>query len=184
MLKVIRPVLTAVVLLCFLTNSLAQRDNGNPDKLAWLNRVGYGGNLGLRFGDITYVEVSPIAGYRVAPFLMPGIGLTYRYISYHYSQYGTYANNVYGGSVWLRAYVAPMIFGYAEYETINGEWDPYSFPGLRSNLSTTFVGGGYSQEINRNSTYLLVLFALSETAQSIYWNPVIRVGFMLGGNAE
>src|SRR3569832_2147978 len=94
----------------------AQRDHVNPEPGAWKDKIGFGGNIGLRFGDITYVEVSPIAGYRIAPFLMPGIGATYRYISYHYSQYGSYSNNVYGGSVWLRAYVAPMIFGYAEYE--------------------------------------------------------------------
>lgn len=152
--------------------------------LAWMDKVGVGGNVGLRFGDITYVEVSPIAGYRLTSFLMPGIGASYRYIRYRYYNFGNYENHVYGGSVWVRAYVAPMIFGYAEYEMINGEWDPLWQPGVRSFISTTFVGGGYSQEFAGSSSYVLVLFATGQDGDSIYWNPVIRVGFMVGGTAE
>lgn len=160
----------------------AQGGSDNP--YSWQDKIGFGGNVGLRFGDITYIELSPVVGYRVASFLMPGIGASYRYISYRYSNYGSYGNHVAGGSVWMRAYVAPMIFGYAEYEILNGEWDPYYQPDLRSNIFTTFVGGGYSQGIGRNSSYLLVLFATNQDGNSIYWNPVIRVGFMVGGSGE
>lgn len=174
-----------ILLFIFALNAVvcAQEKRDSRD-LAWMDKVGVGGNVGLRFGDITYVEVSPIAGYRVSPFLMPGVGASYRYIRYRYYNFGNYENHVYGGSVWLRAYVAPMIFGYAEYEMINGEWDPLWQPGVRSFISTTFVGGGYSQEMGGSSSYVLVLFATGQDGDSIYWNPVIRVGFMVGGTAE
>lgn len=173
-------VVTGIILglCCFAQN--------NPETLPrpWKEKVGIGGNLGLRFGNITYVELSPIAGYRVASFLMPGIGTTYRFISYDMGSYGRYANHVYGGSVWCRAYVMSMIFGYAEYELLNGEWDPLWQPDVRSNITTTFVGGGYSQELGGNSSYIMVLFATAQDGDSIYWNPVIRIGFMIGGSAE
>lgn len=172
-----------LIILCVLTIPAHAQNAGLSDR-AWMDKVGVGGNIGLRFGDVTYAEVSPIAGYRVASFLMPGVGVSYRYIRYRYYNFGSFDNHVYGGSIWLRAYVAPMIFGYAELEMINGEWDPVWQPGVRSFISTTFVGGGYSQEMGGTSSYVLVLFATGQDGDSIYWNPVIRVGFMLGGTAE
>lgn len=172
------------VLLVLVVSTIHSQERTPLRDRPWMDKVGVGGNVGLRFGDITYVEVSPIAGYRVSSFLMPGVGVSYRYIRYRYYNYGNYENNVFGGSIWLRAYVAPMIFGYAEYEVINGEWDPLWQPGTRSNITTTFVGGGYSQEVGGSSSYILVLFATGQDGDSIYWNPVIRVGFMIGGTAE
>lgn len=168
--------------LCLPFFCAAQHPQSNPR--VWQEKIGVGGNLGLRFGDITYVEASPVVGYRLTSFLMPGIGASYRYISYRYSNYGRYSNHVYGGSVWMRAYVAPMVFGYAEYEVLNGEWDPLWQPDIRYNITTTFIGGGYSQENGRTSSYIMVLFATGQDGNSLYWNPVIRIGFMIGGTAE
>jgi hypothetical protein len=150
----------------------------------FFENVGVGGNLGLRFGSPTYVEVSPIAGYRLSSFLMPGVGVSYRYIRYRYLNYPPEGANLYGASVWVRAYVAPMIFGYAEAEVLNGEWDPYFQPDVRYNIYTQFLGAGYSQELGGSSTYVMVLFAMNRDFDSPYVNPVIRVGFMVGGTAE
>src|SRR5688500_601092 len=138
-------------MVCLPFFSTAQQ--AHSDTRTWQEKVGVGGNVGLRFGDITYVEASPVAGYRLTSFLMPGVGMSYRYISYRYSNYGRYSNHVYGGSVWMRAYVASMVFGYAEYEVLNGEWDPLWQPDIRYNITTTFIGGGYSQESGRTSSY-------------------------------
>jgi len=41
-----------------------------------------GGIIGFQFGTITYIEVSPIAGYRLTNSFMPGIGLTYQFTKF------------------------------------------------------------------------------------------------------
>jgi hypothetical protein len=151
-----------------------------PTRGAWMDHVGIGGNLGLRFGDVTYIEVSPIAGYRLGPFLMPGIGGSYRFYKDRFSTRGI---NLWGASAWVRAYPLPMIFAYAEHEELYGAFDPY-FPNQKYFIGTNFVGAGYSQELGAASSYVMVLFAINQDNYAIYQNPVIRVGFMFGGNAE
>lgn len=168
--------------ICGLHTLHAQKQQ-DPARGAWMDRVGVGGNLGLRFGDITYVEVSPMAGYRLGPFLMPGVGLSYRYIQYRYP-FRTNGMNIWGGSVWLRAYPLEMIFAYVEHEELYGTFDPYLHPQQKYFIGTNFVGAGYTQGLGNSSTYIMVLFALNQDYNSIYQNPVIRIGFMFGGNSD
>jgi len=179
--RIIRP-LSFAILLLFCLHCDAQ--NKTAPSADFGDKIGYGGNLGLRVGNPTYIELSPIAGYRLNSFLMPGVGVSYRYIRYRYANYAPRGSNLFGASVWVRAYVAPMVFGYAEYEVLNGEWDPYFQPDVRYNIYTSFVGGGYSQEMGGTSSYVMVLFAINREWDSPYINPVIRVGFMIGGTDE
>ncbi len=147
---------------------------------SWMDHIGIGGNVGLRFGDVTYFEASPIAGYRLGPFLMPGIGGSYRFYKDRYMNQGL---NIWGASAWVRAYPLPMVFAYAEHEELYGAFNYYT-PTDKYFIGTNFVGGGYSQELGTASTYVMVLFAINQEQYGIYQNPVIRVGFMFGGNAE
>lgn len=167
-----------VWLTCSGTELNAQKAETVPG--SWMDHVGVGGNVGLRFGDVTYVEISPIAGYRLGPFLMPGIGGSYRFYKDRFSTSGI---SLWGASAWLRAYPLPMVFAYAEHEELYGAFD-YNFPGRKYFIGTNFVGAGYSQGVGTASTYVMVLFALNQANYGIYQNPVIRVGFMIGGNAE
>lgn len=170
---------TLLLLIFISSNCLhAQKAETVPD--SWIDHAGVGGNLGLRFGDVTYIEVSPIAGYRLGPILMPGIGASYRYYKDRYSSSGI---NLWGVSAWVRAYPLPMVFAYAEHEELYGAFD-YNFPKQKYFIGTNFVGGGYSQGVGSSSTYVMVLFALNQDYYGIYQNPVIRVGLMIGGNAE
>ena len=145
----------------------------------WKDHIGFGGTVGLRLGNVTYFEASPIVGYRLGPFLMPGIGGSYRFYKDRYMVKGM---NIWGASAWIRAYPLPMIFAYAEHEELYGAFDYYR-PTEKYFIGTNFVGGGYSQELGGASTYVMVLFALDQEVYGIYQNPILRVGFMIGGNA-
>jgi len=147
---------------------------------AWQEKIAYGGSVGLRFGDVTYFEVSPIVGYRLGPFLMPGVGASYRFYKDRFMRNGL---NIWGASAWIRAYPLPMVFAYAEHEELYGAFNYYQ-PEQKYFIGTNFVGGGYSQEIGNMSTYVMVLFAINQEVYGIYQNPIIRVGFMIGGTAE
>ncbi len=173
----------ALIAALLLLASISAQQKTAPTR-SFGEKIGYGGNLGLRVGNPTYIEISPIAGYRLGPFLMPGFGVSYRYIQYRYSNYPPRGANLYGASAWVRAYVTPTIFGYAEYEALNGEWDPYFQPDVRYTIFTSFLGGGYCQDLGGASTYVLILLAVNRDPDSPYVNPVIRVGFMVGGTAE
>jgi hypothetical protein len=167
-------------LLLFSFCELKSQGTNEPPSGSWTERLGFGGNVGLRFGDVTYFEASPIVGYRLGPFLMPGVGGSYRFYKDRYMNQGI---NIWGASAWIRAYPLPMIFAYAEHEELYGSFDYYR-PNVKYFIGTNFVGGGYTQGMGNASTYVMVLFAINQEQYGIYTNPIIRVGFMIGGNAE
>lgn len=141
------------------------------------DRIVTGGNFGLQFGSVTFIDISPMVGYKVTDRFVPGIGATYRYLNYHY--YG-YEQNAYGGSIFARYYVLDNLFAHAQYEVLNGEWNPF-LPDYRYNMTSIFVGGGYRQMLgDRLATSILVLFNVNESEFSPYQNPIIRIGFGFG----
>lgn len=159
-------------------NHSRMRDNFSlRDKLVW------GGNVGLQFGSQSLIDVSPIAGYKLTERLVPGVGITYRHISWRQPGYQPVRANFYGGSAWLRYYVIPQIFAHAEYEALNGEWEPYMRPGHRYFLTTPFLGLGYSQGAGNGglASYIMLLYILNYSYDSPYGSPfVFRVGFTFG----
>src|SRR5512139_2071357 len=44
-------------------------------------RLFWGGGIGMSFGDVDYVELSPLVGMRVTPRFDAGVSLTYRWRS-------------------------------------------------------------------------------------------------------
>lgn len=141
----------------------------------------YGGNLGLSFGNITNISVSPLVGYKVTDKFIPGVGFTYNYLKFNYPGYSEESINIYGGSIWARYYVLDNIFLHGEYEALNGEWDPYFRPGYRYYLNSLLVGGGYRESFGNLSSYILVLYNVTYNEDSPYPSPlIIRAGFGFG----
>jgi len=145
------------------------------------NRIIVGGGVGLQFGTITLIDVSPILGYKVTERFVPGIGLTYQY--YKDTRWvPEYETNIYGGSVFARYYLWQDLFAHAEYQILSyeklinvyGEKERVNVPGL-------LVGGGYRQWIGNNfAATIVILFNLNETIDSPYQNPIFRIGFQAG----
>lgn len=141
----------------------------------------YGGNIGLNFGTITSISVSPMVGYKVTDRFTPGIGVTYNYLRFNYPGYQSEAINIYGGCIWARYYVLENIFLHGEYEALNGEWDPYVRPEYRYYLNSALIGGGYRESFGGLSSYVLVLYNATYSEDSPYPSPlIIRVGFGMG----
>lgn len=141
----------------------------------------YGGNIGLNFGNVTSINISPMVGYKVTDKFTPGIGITYNYIRFNYQGYRSEAIHIYGGSIWARYALFENIFLHGEYEALNGEWDPYVRPGFRYNLNSLLVGAGYRQSFGNLASYVLLLYNITYTEDSPYPNPLIlRVGFGFG----
>jgi len=141
----------------------------------------YGGNVGLSFGNVTNIGISPLVGYKVSDRFTPGVGLSYDYIKIHYRGYPTQTSNIYGGSLFANYFILDNIFAHAEYEVLNGEWEPYYKPGERFNLSSVLLGGGYRENYGGLSSYVLVLYNVTQAYDSPYSSPlIIRVGMAVG----
>ncbi len=172
---------TGLILVLGLHAPVYAQDSGEPRE-SFFERMFFGGNIGLQFGDLTYVDVSPLVGYRVTDQLAVGIGGTYIYYRYR-DFYGEYKTNIYGGRVFGRYYFVEEFFGHVEYEILNLERpDDFTFNKFtRENIASFFVGGGYRQFIgDRAAIELTLLYNLTEEAYSPYQNPIIRIGIVAG----
>lgn len=144
------------------------------------NRIIVGGGLGLQFGSVTLIDVSPIVGYKVSKRFVPGVGITYQY--YKDTRFGyNYETSIYGGSVFARYYIWQDLFAHAEYQVLSYEKLNVNFEKERISVPGVLVGGGYRQWIGGSfAATIMVLFNLNETIDSPYENPIFRIGFQAG----
>lgn len=141
------------------------------------NRIFFGGNVGAQFGNYTFVDFSPLVGYRISDKLSVGVGITYNYLRFRYGK-TEYKTDIYGGRVFGRYFVWENLFLHGEYEVLNGAWD---YTNKRFNIENILGGAGYRQMVtDRAAMTLLVLWNFSQNNYSPYSNPIIRGGFTFG----
>lgn len=185
---------SAFILLFFSLAIMAQYPKKKNETL-W-DRMYVGGNIGLQFGTITDIEVSPHVGYYIYPRWSAGVGITYEY----YKRKATYYNpfkidtHIYGFNLFTRlALIKDMgqtfgigngisIIGQAEYERLSLERKYFELTSMATEgrfwLDSFLVGGGIKQAIGRRSSvYMLVMWNLNETINSPYSNPIFKFGF-------
>jgi hypothetical protein len=150
-------------------------------------RVYFGGSFGLQLGSVTYIDVSPLAGYMITRNLSAGLGVTYRYYKDNYVDYHT---NIYGGRLFVRHNVTFMrlpLFLYSEYENLSFEFASFNpatqdYDLIREWVPSLFIGGGLFQPIgNRAGFTIMALYNMLWDAQKSPYNSawVFRVGFTL-----
>jgi hypothetical protein len=97
--------------------SFAQEEQDSPQEKNGFDpsRLFFGGNFGVSFGDYTFVNVSPLVGYRFNKYLAAGTGINFIYSDYKY-RYTTgqeYYRDQYGYaglSIFGRVYPIQFIF--------------------------------------------------------------------------
>ncbi|WP_186754579.1 hypothetical protein [Echinicola salinicaeni] len=172
--------------LCLISQDVfAQREfyEEDEEKVPLSERLYFGGNFGLQFGSITYVDVSPLVGVMITDRYSAGVGITYQYLKYRdFSE----SSNVYGGRIFNRYNVLPNVFAQAEFESLNVE-------AFRKNLNGDivssrewepglFLGGGYFIPFGRRGgmNFTLLYNVLYDNQNLLYNEPyVIRAGFVL-----
>lgn len=162
------------------------RSNTGSGDASWKDRIRLGGNFGLQFGNITFVDVSPLVLYRATERLQLGVGVTYQYIRFNFPTLrSSSGNSIYGGRVFTRYFLFPGIFAQAEYEMLSTRYyDQLSGEIRRALVPAGFIGGGYSQAAGGraaiNVTILYNLLYEQYKFRSVYASPwVFRVGFNL-----
>ena len=162
-------------------NSFAQDSTmirKHPPKKNFWDKAFIGGNVGLQFGRETFVDVSPLVGYKFTDKISAGIGATYQYYSLK-DRYYNFETNIYGGRVFGRYNFTEYLFGHVEYEYLNLE--AFDFYRRRVDVVSIMAGAGYIQHISdRSGIMAMVLYNFTESAYTPYTNPIFRVGFVIG----
>ncbi len=157
-----------------------------PQKGFQKEKLFWGGNLGLSFGSVTYINVSPLVGYRFSDMASAGVQINGVYESVKYGgqkdKYGLLGVGVFG-----RFYPISQFFLHVQPEVNFVMGNTKNSGGGSTNKyhrnSTSFlVGGGYSQPIGGNSAFvIMVLYDVLQGDYSPYGDqPIFRVGVNLG----
>ncbi|MBE0640029.1 MAG: hypothetical protein IH598_16045 [Bacteroidales bacterium] len=200
--------LVSIIIGVVLTTSLFAQNPYQKEPLA--KRFFVEGIVGLQFGTITAIEVSPLVGFKVTNNFITGLGFTYQYSDYQdfylNLETGDLADreiNTIGSRFFTRYYFADWfegllggLFVHGEYEYLsysrnfredrNGKYVdvygiPYSAGNQKVSVPGLLVGGGLQQSIG-GSAYasILVLYNLNETNDTPYSNPIFRIGIGFG----
>ncbi|MEO1096404.1 MAG: hypothetical protein AAFX57_01460 [Bacteroidota bacterium] len=175
-----------IISLCCLIGSasIAQNNNVIDERSSVRDRIFFGGNLGFSFGDITFIEVAPLVGYRITDKLSGGLQVQYRYRNDKRFTPDLDARD-YGANLFARYNLPAPFFLQAEYEYLNFEFFDSQLDTERDSFSSVFVGGGMAQPLGKRAFFTItVLYNLSyddNEAPRPYDNPlVVRVGINAG----
>jgi len=142
-----------------------------------------GGGLGLSFGDVDYVSLSPWFGYQIDPRFAVGVGVEYAHRNDH--RYDPdLSTSDYGGSVFARFTIAPGVFAAAEYESLRYEYYATTTQKVSDTYSSVFIGGGYAEPMGGSAVFIasaMYNLSWSESEASPYDSPwVISAGVSVG----
>jgi len=155
-----------------------------PPSSSVRDRVFFGGGMGLGFGDVDFVSIEPLVGFRVNPKLSVGTTFIYRYTSDSRFPEDIHTND-WGARAFLQFFPVPNFFGQVEYEWLDYEYVLPNFETNRTSAGSVFVGGGIFQPIGRGAAFFAsTLYNISydeDDPTSPYDSPwVVRAGVSVG----
>ena len=163
-----------IILLLLLAGSFLGKSQGTELK----NHFFTGGSVGLRFGTLTNIEVSPVFGYHINDYLSAGVGGTYQFYNDRYYN-PALRLNIYGGRAFVRVHPFSMFYLQGEYELLTYKTDVFHPTGQMENIisENVLAGIGYREELSETvHYYLMLLYNFNQTIYTPYSNPVYRVG--------
>lgn len=151
-----------------------------PDTSPWF----FGGGIGLGFGDVDWIELYPLIGYRVNRQLSLGGGVSYRYLNDDRFA-GAPSTTDYGSNLFARFHLTPQWFLEADYEFLSHEFVRFDLSTDRDTFNTLLGGIGYSQPMGaRASIFVLALYDFTHDDNDPFYpysDPwIVRGGVSVG----
>lgn len=155
-------------------------------------RLFVGGNLGLSFGTLTYINVSPLIGYRFSELFAAGVQVNTQYES---AKYYDGSNRVIrkdrytmlGAGIFARVYPIPQLFVHIQPEEnfLMGKrmfYDGTPDAKYHTHVTSMLAGLGYAAPMGATSEFtIMVLYDILQGPDSPYGNqPIFRAGVNLG----
>lgn len=184
----------SILLLSFVLFTKAQAQEEGQGQSNFLDKVFVGGGFGAGFGDYTFVNVSPIIGYRVSPRLSVAMRLMYQYTTFDYfdvveQEVKKYNGNDFGIGGFARFMLYGPVYLQAEYEHLNYDALYTNGDTSRDTFDSFMAGGGIAQPVGGKAFLFLTAmynfsyenFNTANVYRSPYNSPwVIRVGVTAG----
>ncbi len=157
------------------------------DERTLRERLWFGGNLGLLFGNVTFIQIDPMVGYKVDPKgkYMVGAGPSYwHFADKRFVPPWTFTG--YGYRIFNRYRVIEQAFLHAEFLHMNVDGARNELFGpldQRIWVPHLLVGGGYMQSMGGGTgIFAQVLFEVLQDPNSLYYGmgPIISVGAGFG----
>ncbi len=158
----------------------------NPDKKFDPKKLSIGGFFGAGFGDIVFVDISPVAMYRFHDRFAFGTGFIYQYFYFRQFQPPSNRFSTYGGRAFPRVFVWKELFTQLEYMVINIQTDVIDQTGLVVKTSGTFhnafLGLGYNIPLGDSNSFMTILVSINLNENVIYprRQPLVSFGFGIG----
>jgi hypothetical protein len=172
------------------TRQTAPNYQDGMDPSPWM----FGGNLGFTFGDYTFVNASPMIGYRFSSYIAAGFNINAQYASRKFTSpvdgSTTQRNNysILGGGIFARVYPIEQFFIQAQpeinrisfkntYYTSNQNYSKGSYM-----APSLLMGAGYVQPVSsRAAVTFMVLYDVLQDPNSPYLNrPIFSGGVNIG----
>ncbi len=182
--RIITAFLFSVFALASITVQAQDKKSENPYKgLPFKERLFYGGDLGLSFGNITFVRVAPIVGYNVSEKFGFGLGPSYQYwrIRDQFSN-SSLETSIYGLNTFARFFPLDQVYLQTDFELLNlrsqfrdsgNFFEPVD---TRVTVPIWLVGVGYAQRSGRGGFLLGVFYDLIQDRNSPYGTDFIIRG--------
>ncbi len=171
-----------------------EQDQQEPPKKGFQKeRLFFGGNFGLTFGDYTLINVSPQIGYRFTDRLAAGMGINMQYVRIK-QQYDTDSSSkksigIAGFNVFGRAYPIRQFFVQLQPE-INYKFGREIIYGPRSKqryiidaeiIPSILAGGGMAFPTGRGAFLVSIFYDVLQHEDSPYGKkPVYTFGYNIG----
>lgn len=122
------------------------------------DKVYVGGSFWMQFGTVTFINVSPLVGYRFTDKFSAGPGIVYQYLKDKRFN-PDYKTNVYGGRLFARHTIFQQFFAQAQYENLSTEVLYVNRNGelyqTREWVPGAFLGGGIFQPLGRRGAIVI-----------------------------
>ncbi len=148
------------------------------------DRISVGGGLGLQFGTLTYIALSPLVSYHITNDLIIGAGPLYQYVNNSDPLYD-FNYSAYGGRI-TGTYFLP---GRLNNIALLGEYDVWNVPDYyspfpqitRAYVYIPLLGIGLRRPLGEHSYYIITgMWDFSHSILSPYANPTISAGVDFG----
>jgi hypothetical protein len=168
----------------------AQQESESSEKGFDPNRLFFGGNFGLSFGDYTFINITPQVGYQFNRYLAAGAGLSFIGTGYttYYTNGSKYSKETYnsaGLNIFGRVYPIPFLFLQAQPE-YNYTWGKTKFyngqPEIKLDgefVPVLLLGAGAVIPMGRGSFIAMLQYNVIDNDRSVYGN---RPFFSFGVN--
>ncbi|MCX7728696.1 MAG: hypothetical protein N2203_04415 [Bacteroidia bacterium] len=148
----------------------------------WMERVSIGGNFAFFTSSrYTFIDISPLIGYRISKMIMIGAGPVYNYYS-EYVYNSRFSFDMYGLRCVGRIYLLESLFFQTGWDLLNRSVYTMQYNGLQKDrmwIQNIWIGGGVRYMVT-SGTYMFtsVLFNLNQNNYSPYPNPYVQIGFI------